>query len=149
MEITETERIKFESRYIPVTESGCWLWLAGCTSGGYGAIRISGLQTGAHRVAYELYRGTIPEELCIDHLCRVRCCVNPWHMETVTLGENAIRGSDHHLITHCPRGHPYSGHNLYLTKGGKERECRICRNMLLRIRRGSNGAYLSQSQGRD
>lgn len=46
----------------------------------------------AHRAAYEALRGPIPEDRVLDHLCRVRRCYNPWHLEIVTIGENVRRG---------------------------------------------------------
>lgn len=89
----------------------------------------------AHRFAYELIRGKIPEGLDIDHLCRNRQCVNPEHMEPVTPRENTIRGDTipaHNLKkTHCPKGHPLSGDNLVkspsIIKLGY-RWCKTCMN---------------------
>lgn len=84
----------------------------------------------AHRVAYEIHVGPIPDGLEIDHLCRVRCCVNPDHLEPVTHRENMRRSPSWNSVgrrqkakTHCPKGHPYSGYNLIVTKSG----CRFCR----------------------
>jgi hypothetical protein len=71
-----------------VDENGCWLWQRTIDRGGYGALNGST----AHRFVYEMYRGPIPEGLHIDHLCRVRHCVNPDHMEPVTKAENCRRG---------------------------------------------------------
>lgn len=100
---------------------GCWLWTGALqaaskqSSGGYGVIggRTRRQVLFAHRVAYELYRGSIPEGLVIDHRCRLRCCVNPWHLEPVTTRENILRGigasARHAKRTHCPRGHLLDG----------------------------------------
>ena len=78
---------------VPEPMSGCWLW-TGTRSGGYGRIGAGG-RTGvtlwAHRVVYEALRGPIPAGLTIDHLCRLRICVNPWHLEPVTRQENGAR----------------------------------------------------------
>ena len=76
--------------------SGCWLWL-GSLSNGYGQTSL--YQAGKrditlHRLAYELYKGEIPAGLEIDHLCRIRCCCNPDHLEAVTHLENQIRASE-------------------------------------------------------
>ena len=111
----------------------CWLWTA-CASHGYGRIKVGGgfgkmLQ--AHRVAYEMLVGPIPEGLHLDHLCRVTLCVNPNHLEPVTPRENILRGENHVAKrarqTECLRGHPLSGANLYTnSKGG--RACKICQN---------------------
>ena len=74
----------------------CWLWTAACDHGGYGYLHIESRRgspkTGAHRVAYKLLVGPIPDGLDIDHLCRVPACVRPSHLEPVTRSENTIRG---------------------------------------------------------
>lgn len=90
----------------------------------------------AHRVGYELYVGKIPDGLMLDHLCRNRCCVNPKHLEPVTNLENVRRGIAAQrnreirlAMTHCKRGHPLSGDNLYINPGSGQRVCRSCRLM--------------------
>jgi hypothetical protein len=80
----------------------------------------------AHRLYYEITKGAIPAGLELDHKCRVRCCVNPDHLEPVTHTENMRRASKN-LVTHCPVGHPYSGPNLYVRPNGG-RECLTCRS---------------------
>lgn len=70
----------------------CWLWIGPLDRYGYGKYRRSNRHTGAHRIAYQLLVGEIPEGLVIDHLCRNRACVNPWHMDPVTNRENILRG---------------------------------------------------------
>ena len=124
---------RFEERYIPEPNSGCWLWIGACLNTGYGEIGLGKKTLLAHRVSYEFYRGKIPDGLQIDHLCRVRCCVNPWHMEPVTIGENVRRGESVKLTkarcalqTHCKNGHLLSGSNLYLRPEGG-RACKQCR----------------------
>jgi hypothetical protein len=76
-----------------------------------------------HRAVYERYVGPIPPGLEIDHLCRVRNCVNPAHLEAVTRGENVRRQMA--VITHCPQGHEYTTAN---TRVGRDRKrgCRRC-----------------------
>ena len=74
---------------------GCWLWTGARTANGYGTMSAGGRYGAtllAHRLAYEWYRGAIPDGLQIDHLCRVRHCVNPWHLEAVTQEVNLKRG---------------------------------------------------------
>ncbi len=112
----------------------CWPWLGSKTGYGYGSFRTGSSKDGsrrhvmAHRFAYESLRGPIPESLQIDHLCRNRGCQNPAHMEPVTQRENILRGegltANEARRTHCPKGHPLSGSNLYRTKLG--RRCRMC-----------------------
>lgn len=105
----------------------CWLWKSACTQKGYGIIRLggrSGRNAGAHRFAYEMCVGPIPDGLQIDHLCRVPACVNPDHLEPVTPQENVVR-SARFRVTHCPRGHEYTEANTYYEKATKRR-CRAC-----------------------
>lgn len=106
--------------------TGCWLWTATC-SGGYGRYSLAGEMKNAHRVAYQALVGPIPKTLHMDHLCRVRSCCNPEHLEPVSPGENIRRGDTGKLLadkTHCPQGHPYSGDNLFYDAGA--RKCRTC-----------------------
>jgi 5-methylcytosine-specific restriction endonuclease McrA len=117
--------------------SDCWLWTGARNPSGYGilsAIGERGQRTtvGAHRIAYELLVGPIPEGLEIDHLCSVRHCVNPTHLEAVSRQENMRRGRRANQ-THCKRGHPLEGDNLYVTnRETMQRQCRTCRNLLSR-----------------
>ena len=125
-----TERILFYARPDP---QGCWRWTGFVTPDGYGTIRdSSGLTRKAHRVAYEAWVGPIPDGLQLDHLCRVRDCCNPAHLEPVTSQENSLRGETaaarHASATHCPQGHEYTPENTYSSKRG-ERDCRDCRRV--------------------
>lgn len=83
------ERIR---RYVEIDANGCWIWTAARNRGGYGIIGIELRSALAHRVSYEAFVGEIPNGLELDHLCRVRCCVNPQHLEPVTRYENVRRG---------------------------------------------------------
>jgi hypothetical protein len=126
---------RFNSKYIPVTESGCWLWTDGVDPKGYGRFQLNNNSQYAHRVSWELLRGTIPPPLTIDHLCRVRCCVNPDHMEVVTGPENSKRGKPGKkgawqlVKTHCPQGHPYDEENTcirFVSGRYIKRSCKAC-----------------------
>jgi HNH endonuclease len=83
-------RIRAKILVNPIT--GCWEWLAGLTSEGYGQLWWEGANQGAHQVVYRLLVGPVPDGLEIDHLCRFTKCVNPAHMEPVTGDENRRRG---------------------------------------------------------
>ncbi len=130
---------RFRKKYV-VNLEGCWLWTGSVGKTGYG--RLGGPGTSAHRRSYMMAVGPIPDGLELDHLCRVRCCVNPDHLEPVTHQENVRRGISGHLeraTTHCPKGHPYDDKNTYHTPAGK-RDCRECRRAAsLRYRRRLNG----------
>ena len=71
----------------------CWLWLGGKTKRGYGIIHAYGKQHRVHRLFYSMLRGTPEKNLELDHLCRVRHCCNPDHLEPVSRAVNARRGS--------------------------------------------------------
>lgn len=103
----------------------CWLWLGTKNSYGYGRLIINKHERGAHRFAYERQVGPIPAGLEIDHLCRVRHCVNPTHLEPVTTTVNIRRGiRANSLKTHCKYGHAFDEANTYRCHG--HRYCRAC-----------------------
>lgn len=111
----------------------CWIWTGGINGKGYGYTHAKNRQELAHRYSYKLLVGEPPKRpLCFDHICRVRECVRPDHLEIVTLGENVLRGVGRTAAqkrqTHCKRGHPLSGDNLRLTHQGYRR-CRACTNL--------------------
>ena len=114
-----------------ILDGDCWIWTGHLNSDGYGIIKVEGKSLLAHRVAYEIYRGQIFQEL--DHTCRMRACIFPWHLEDVSHKENVNRGARHSsevLIrmrlrkTHCPQGHEYTPENTYNYKDG--RKCKTC-----------------------
>lgn len=118
----------------------CWLWTGALHSAGYGVVRINcskanpdGELEYAHRFSYELTRGKIPRDLCIDHLCRVKNCVNPDHLEPVTQQVNNLRGTSpaarNAAKTHCKNGHEFVGENLYERPDKTGRQCFVCKRL--------------------
>lgn len=110
-----------------VDKSGeCWIWKGSLRANGYGSFG----QGKAHRYAYESVNGLIPEGLEIDHLCRVRSCVRPDHLEAVTKTINILRSDCPPALnarkTVCKWGHPFTPENTRQRPVGG-RECRICR----------------------
>lgn len=95
---------------IALDDNGCWIWLGGTIRGGYGHFYLAGKWVKTHRWSYEHFVGPIADGLVIDHLCRVRACCNPEHLEPVTPRENFRRGEPANR-THCPRNHPYDEEN--------------------------------------
>ena len=123
----------------------CWLWTAYRNRCGYGQFWDASRMVKAHRFAYELLVGPIPDGRETDHLCRVRHCVNPAHLEPVTHRENTMRGDTiparQAARTHCPNGHPLVEGNLVpfdLRRGW--RACLICSRERSRARRARQRA---------
>jgi len=100
----------------------CWLWTAGRDAKGYGSFDSNGLlpERAAHRVAWMLLRGPVPEGLQLDHLCLNEQCVRPDHLEPVTNAENMRRAVLNRQ--RCRNGHPLSPSSV-----GKRLRCEICR----------------------
>lgn len=102
----------------------CWPWAGYRNGAGYGVFGYSGRL--AHRVVYEHLVESVPEGLELDHLCRNRACVNPWHLEPVTHAVNVKRGSKAQQ-THCIHGHEFTPENTTVKANGC-RSCRQCRS---------------------
>lgn len=124
---------RFWSKVRKGSPTECWEWQAAVQAigrKGYGVIRVAKRNILAHRLAYELTIGPIPEGLQLDHLCRNPRCVNPAHLEPVTNWENGRRGisppAQHARATHCLLGHPFDEANTYWTPR-HTRGCRTCR----------------------
>lgn len=134
------------------TPDGCRVWTGRLLNSGYGQIMVK--QAGykaaafsAHRAAYELTKGRVPDGLVLDHLCRNPACVNPDHLEPVTQRENILRsptaqGSVNARKTLCPHGHPYSPENTYTYTRPNTvmRVCKTCRSKYSRAYRARRAA---------
>lgn len=136
---------RFESKINYEPNSGCWLWGGTMFSrSGYGMFKLEGRLALAHRISYEVHVGKIPRGRHLDHLCRIRSCVNPDHLEPVTPRVNILRGvglsAENARKTHCPKGHPYSGDNLLNTSSG--RQCRECGRVRSRERARAKYGYV-------
>lgn len=113
--------------------SVCVVWVGSTNSRGYGLVSVGGRIELAHRVAYEAAHGPIPVGAVIDHLCRVRNCVKPEHLEVVTTAENNRRGRASAALApgaFCINGHWIeSVEDLYYRPTGVAPECRECRTI--------------------
>jgi len=112
------------------TKTGCWIW-TGAKTNGYGRIsRGRHARISAQRHVWEAVNGAVPQEKMLDHLCRVRACVNPSHLEVVTNKENVLRGVGPSAVaarkTTCDLGHPLVPYKKPATRAF--RHCQICRN---------------------
>ena len=124
---------RFEAKVSPEPMSGCWLWMGPVSTGrgkGYGEFAFDGQMIRAHRAAWQIYRGPIPDGLWVLHRCDVRCCVNPDHLFLGTAYDNmrdaaAKRRLAAQKKTHCVRGHAFAEHAV-ITKRG-HRDCVVCR----------------------
>ena len=104
----------------------CWIWTGYIApQTGYGNFGSSdGPGKLSHRWSYERYVEAVPPRYQVDHLCRIRHCVRPDHLEAVTQQENIRRQFEAAGITHCPKGHEYDEENTYYFRGA--RQCRAC-----------------------
>ncbi len=122
---------RFWSKVIQEPISGCWLWIGATNRGGYGVIGNGPRGSGnslTHRFSFRALGGSIAAGLELDHLCRVRSCCNPDHLEPVTRSTNIVRGlgpatlrAKYAAIVACPAGHGYSDDNTRRYRG-----CRHC-----------------------
>jgi len=133
MEVTITSRLlKRLFKKIAVSKtnfynnSPCWEWTAYRCEDGYGRSNFQGKCQNSHRVTYLAFIGPIPDGREIDHLCKVRHCVNPAHLEAITHAENVRRSESARPWTHCAQGHEMTPENTYVKGRRQKRSCRTC-----------------------
>jgi hypothetical protein len=125
--VEEKVAVRFRN-FVCVNEAtGCHEWTGALDRSGYGAFKVQGKKINAHRWAYMYAVGPIPKGLDLDHLCRIRKCVNVEHLEAVTRKINVRRGlAAGPRVTHCRHGHEYTDANTYRYPDG-QRECKTCK----------------------
>lgn len=142
-------------RHYEVTDTGCWEWTLSRKVEGYGQVRLVRADgwgnTNAHRAAYMIAKGPIPDGLVVDHLCRNRACINPSHLEAVTGHVNVVlRGigasAQHAAQTHCIHGHEFTPENTYVDPSRRGRHCRECMRESDRRRQAARRGYVPPSR---
>jgi len=125
--VRKTPLERFAEKVVP-DQDGHWRWAGFIDKGGYGRFYFGGRMAGAHQAAWKIFIGPIPTGLEPDHVCRIRDCANPTHLEIVTRKENVLRGAGpsavHARQTHCRRGHEFTPENTLIRLTG--RRCRAC-----------------------
>ena len=145
-----TVQERFDDKYIPEPNSGCWLWVGASDKKGYGRFRTDRKEGRsidiAHRFSWMLYVGPLEDGQPLLHKCDVPCCVNPDHLFIGSLADNnqdmAKKGRHHNTLkTKCPRGHDYTKENTYIGTHG-DRNCKLCGNRRKQINywRNKNGS---------
>lgn len=126
----------------------CWMWKGAINGDGYASFGVRSYEIVAgHRFAYQLVFGDVPKGKELDHLCKNRACVNPYHLEPVEHKENLLRGDSpsarHARQTHCKNGHPLTEDNIaeFGKKRGR-RDCKICH-------KERHKAYSDSPEGRE
>ncbi len=129
MRMTTAERI---AARVVVDINGCHLWTGAKTTAGYGLLSVGNIRYYVHRLTYQSVHGPMAPDVILDHLCRVRHCCNPAHLEPVSRGENVLRGisppamNARKTVFSC--GHPATPDNTYYLHCRMERLCKQCAN---------------------
>lgn len=137
----ELRHLTLEERFWHYTDQngplGCWIWKGSLSRYGYGEVFLNGKRFRAHRISYRIRHGKLPAEGVLDHICRVRHCVNPDHLRVMTIGQNVLIGisppAQNLRKTHCSRGHEFTEENTHLSPRGW-RYCRACNRITKRER---------------
>lgn len=114
-------------KYILITES-CWLWLGALGGAGrYGTYteyisKNCTKQYVAHRLVYETLRGPLAEDMHLHHVCGIKSCVNPYHLNPLS----AVEHGRAHWKGQCKNGHAFTEENIYINTRN-QRECKECR----------------------
>ncbi len=128
-----------------INTQDCWLYAGAINSDGYGIVFDGKKQLRAHRVMYEHLNGEIPDGMYSDHLCRVRACINPIHIELVDNITNIMRGdapsAQNARKTHCNKGHEFTKETMHVRKNGW-RICKECHATWMRAYRAKVKARL-------
>lgn len=138
MNLTERQETEFFKR-VEKTDT-CWLWIGNIDANGYGRFYMNPKTTRAHRVSFFIHKGEVPTGLVLDHLCRIKHCVNPEHLEAVSNWENVARGigitARNAQKTHCKRGHEMNEENTRRPPSNpRARRCKKCEPLFWRPRK--------------
>lgn len=128
------DKERFYLSYVP--RDGCWLWIRGRCTGGYGSFVLNGKTRRTHRVAYEMVYGvTLTSDQFLHHVCKNKSCVNPHHLEITSQADHVDSATfGNKQKTHCPHGHEYTPQNICWNRNGRARECRTCKYERIRRR---------------
>ena len=155
----EKTKARFDNKYEPIPESGCWVWIMATNETGYGLSCYNGKQIRAHRLSYLLYKGDIPRGMLVCHVCDVPSCVNPDHL---FLGTHADNSNDMKAKGRSPRPKMRTGelnHSAKLTRSQvlmivKDKrvqriiseEYGVTQNTISEIKRGKTWAAVTQKE---
>lgn len=149
MILISDKKLELQRMYSEIGEKGCWTFPHRPMNKGYVSFSVDNKKYLGHRFSYEFFNGKIPKGLELDHLCRNRLCVNPFHLEPVTSLENSKRGfsvaTTNRNKTHCKNGHEFTFDNIRIRKNRKNklgqywRECKTCCKSKLNEWRYSHG----------